>query len=1026
MISVLNYLEENNLITISDIHLEGIPCAHLSLALSQFKHFQHISLKSFNKILNQYFISFSRENYITALGKHADKVNNIKVEEDQIDESAFSSKVISSYVDRLGRNILQLLIQNNFTDGLISFLKFSTKHISEADGVVSNNNSLESFNQKEKLITSTGTGTTDSNPIENSNFSSPTLTMTEFLFKEIDSILNQINYSFGELHITKVLIPTCSIIKFITSQLNYYSELMVSKDFDDKSSFDYINDYRYSEVIDLVTSEITDSILNLIKRNISELSQSNGSVIVNENNNNYTNLDSNYNNTNNNINSNINTFKNNFPVEQEYKLEELIKAYSSLILLNNNTALNAIAKNCLTQNNFYLLFFVLKSITDNLIKSETLISNYPVWLFKSYLDFINKINTISNQVYENEISTNPLISDNHKNNCKIVVKSISNLTNLNLIDNSNEDINNIKAFDKNNKDNKDNHNLNKLKLELNNSLNQISKLVSQDKTLIVTDPIFIEHTKLLYKNATERVRMRQERMENSDRLKSLLNKDFGVFNNNNFSKNSKLITCSNKAELADITRVHNFNYINSIKEKCKFLITNKQGLNSVRFDQDSDINARTFDAAFTAAQCGITAAEKVINGEFKNAFVACRPPGHHAAYFGRTEKNMEDSKTSHGFCFVNNIAVAAAYIRYKYKYRIAIVDFDVHHGNGTEELVRNLNEKNKITFRKESLFGAYQTELNICTPWLNYDDKKEILFISLHGFDEDQPDNFYPCCGSDKENTRSSEDSIFPGGVLNIPLSSETKYSHNYRNLFTSKVVSRLHLFKPDIILISAGFDGHENELINHDYSRLTEFDYRWITKELCNVADKYCNGRVVSLLEGGYNIHSGVVSSFVQSVSYHVNELLNYNSSTVCSNEVVDENSSANNNEDNVKNRNDKDKNKEYKEYSDEYSSNSYDNKLNFLNKKRKKLYENNSMLFSKSKNIKSKLFGYKYKEDEQIKEQTTNYRLRLRVKKPLNSTNDGNDLANDENKVITVENINKRVITEIEDNNDLDLKEK
>jgi hypothetical protein len=186
----------------------------------------------------------------------------------------------------------------------------------------------------------------------------------------------------------------------------------------------------------------------------------------------------------------------------------------------------------------------------------------------------------------------------------------------------------------------------------------------------------------------------------------------------------------------------------------------------------------------------------------------------------------------------------------------------------------------KVTHSNKICESTISTTL--CKPWLNEHDAENVLFISLHGFDEEQPGNFYPSSGKYSDNT-PNDSPIYPGGVLNIPISGAMKLSHGYRNIFRLKVTPRLMKFKPDIIFISAGFDGHENEILNASYMKLSEFDYRWITEEIMRVANIYSQGRVISVLEGGYNIDTGVVSSFAQSVMTHTKFL------HICSNKNIE-----------------------------------------------------------------------------------------------------------------------------------------
>lgn len=605
-------------------------------------------------------------------------------------------------------------------------------------------------------------------------------------------------------------------------------------------------------------------------------------------------------------------------------------------------------------------------------------------------------------------------------------------------------------------------------LNFNTNNRNFNNAKASSKTLLITSSLCLQHTCLLYNNQKERIQARKMRHENSDRLISLLNQQTGTLSNKYFSSMLYKSISTTQARISDITRVHNYKYIKSIKttsEKLSKLRNNN--LESIKFDNDTDINSKTYITAMTTAQCAIKAVESVYQGQFKNAFVACRPPGHHAGHLGKAGTNMEDLNHTQGFCYINNIAVAAAYLRNKYNSKIAIIDFDVHHGNGTEELVRNLNE-NKIIYKKESLIGTFTQELDICTPWSDDADKKNVLFISIHVYLEDDKESFYPSMGSRNNNTLESDTDVYPGGVLNIPLNCETKYSNKYRSMFLNEVISRLHLFKPEFILVSAGFDGHENEFINGEHSRINEFDYYWITKELCSVADKYCDGKIVSLLEGGYNVDSGVVSSFAQSVAYHVNALTQY--CNFNSNKEVDCNNSNNNTDSKVDNYdclNNSKRNQSmfgntrkdtfydlYKIddtlingfnsnnnatisdrskiiYSD--LNNTLDNTSSkeeeeietitssFLNQKRKKQLLKDSEAFNKSKEIKKIIYGYKYPEDANIVQQRETYVRKLRARKPVDYNAANSNTQNSNKKNSSIEEKEKE-----KENNELSLKEK
>jgi len=201
------------------------------------------------------------------------------------------------------------------------------------------------------------------------------------------------------------------------------------------------------------------------------------------------------------------------------------------------------------------------------------------------------------------------------------------------------------------------------------------------------------------------------------------------------------------------------------------------------------------------------------NKAFKNAFCSVRPPGHHC------NKNK-----AAGFCILNNIAIGAKYLlkRHKYK-RIAIVDFDVHHGNGTQDIFYN---------------------------------NKNVLFISTHQYP------FYPGTGSEKEKGKFDN-------ICNIPLPAGTN-SEEYLNAFEF-ALKRLREFKPEFVLISAGFDGHAADPLAQ--FKLTTEDYYEITKRILESSKKFCNGKIVSILEGGYDLQA-----LKDSTKRHVDALLEFN----------------------------------------------------------------------------------------------------------------------------------------------------
>ena len=277
----------------------------------------------------------------------------------------------------------------------------------------------------------------------------------------------------------------------------------------------------------------------------------------------------------------------------------------------------------------------------------------------------------------------------------------------------------------------------------------------------------------------------------------------------NFKKldNKKLIWKKpNKFENSFLIKTHTSNYIDQVNKSFP-----KKGYNFL--DGDTIISPGSKDASKDAVGSIITAIDGVQNKEFKNAFCAVRPPGHHA----EKEKAM-------GFCIFNNVAVGANYLIEKYKYnKIAIIDFDVHHGNGTQDIF--------------------------------YDNEK-VLFISTHQYP------YYPGSGSEKEKGNFNN-------VLNIPLEAGTsaeKYLNAYEN-----VLNKVREFKPEFLLFSAGFDAHIDDPLAQ--LQLSSEDFYKITKRTLEISKPFCNGNVVSILEGGYDL-----KALQESTKRHVDALIEFN----------------------------------------------------------------------------------------------------------------------------------------------------
>ena len=216
------------------------------------------------------------------------------------------------------------------------------------------------------------------------------------------------------------------------------------------------------------------------------------------------------------------------------------------------------------------------------------------------------------------------------------------------------------------------------------------------------------------------------------------------------------------------------------------------GPSHVQIDPDTSLNVHTWLAALRAAGAAIAATDSVMAGEMANAFCAVRPPGHHA----------ERGKAM-GFCFFNNIAIAAKYAleRHGLK-RVAIVDFDVHHGNGTEDIIRGDNRILMVSYFQHPLF-----------PF-------------------------------------SGADTVAPN-MVNLPVPARTR-GMDVRELVDMMWMPRLEAFKPEMIFISAGFDAHRDDELGQ--MSLTEQDFAWITARIKQVADRHGKGRIVSALEGGYS----------------------------------------------------------------------------------------------------------------------------------------------------------------------------
>ena len=260
------------------------------------------------------------------------------------------------------------------------------------------------------------------------------------------------------------------------------------------------------------------------------------------------------------------------------------------------------------------------------------------------------------------------------------------------------------------------------------------------------------------------------------------------------------------ADLEWIENIHTAEYINYVKEACQNGIP--------RLDMDTGICPDSYRIALLAAGGGLAAADAILNKKINNAFCAVRPPGHHA------EKDR-----AKGFCLFNNIAILARYLQKKYQLKkILIVDWDVHHGNGTQN---------------------------------SFYDDATVFYFSVHQFPH------YPGTGLINETGAGKGENY----NLNVSLS----YGHgddDYLKIFNNQLIPAAEKFQPDFVLISAGFDGHRDDPLAGMF--LTETGFENLTEIVADIADKFCQGRIISLLEGGYNLEK-----LAKSVAAHISVLL-------------------------------------------------------------------------------------------------------------------------------------------------------
>ncbi len=258
-----------------------------------------------------------------------------------------------------------------------------------------------------------------------------------------------------------------------------------------------------------------------------------------------------------------------------------------------------------------------------------------------------------------------------------------------------------------------------------------------------------------------------------------------------------------KFDLKYLQLAHDNNYLKSVNDSFP-----REGVHFL--NGDTILSPGSKEATIDAVGSIITAIDGVMKKNFRNAFCAVRPPGHHA-----------EKKKAMGFCVYNNVAVGAYYLLEKYCLsKVAIIDFDVHHGNGTQNIFYN---------------------------------NENVLYISTHQYP------YYP--GSGAANEKGIKDN-----VLNIPLAAGTR-THEFLNAY-DRVFKKLKNFNPEFILLSAGFDAHKDDPLAQ--INLESNDYYTLTKRIMTLSKELCEEKLVSILEGGYNL-----KALQESVNYHVKSLM-------------------------------------------------------------------------------------------------------------------------------------------------------
>ena len=405
--------------------------------------------------------------------------------------------------------------------------------------------------------------------------------------------------------------------------------------------------------------------------------------------------------------------------------------------------------------------------------------------------------------------------------------------------------------------------------------------------------------------------------ENVNRLETLMHKKRGILRASEFS-GVDVVSEVRPATMADVLRVHEYPYVRKIQRICERIPAWHTAPNGARdtIDGDTEVCKDSFQAALCAAGAVVEAVDRVVAGSAERVFCAVRPPGHHAGPNGPVAAPGEPGPGSHGFCLLNNVALGAAYARCVHRHslrRVAIIDFDVHHGNGTEAVVQNTTPAlPQFAFANPYIEGSITVPTY--RPWLDETDHDEVFFASVHGYGRGRGFSFYPGSGPTDDNRNPAGEEMLPTeehaawdeeGIIEDPMTvaqarqessatgalpwvvdigmegkgKKSERGAAWRRVWRGKTLPAIAAFKPDLIIISAGFDAHAKDDIQGPVNLgVKEADYEWLTEELCKIANTHSQGRVISVLEGGYRIQGGVVSAFGRSVAAHIRVMFREN----------------------------------------------------------------------------------------------------------------------------------------------------